>query len=133
MKTHYSGNLMLAAAIVIALNFSSCGKYEDGPSFSLMSKTSRLTGEWEVVKYDNVAPDDDIILEFEKDGDFSLTYEYDGYSYSYDGEWSWEEGKEEIEIEVDGDKSTWEVQRLTNNELWFEDPDNNLWELEKEK
>lgn len=131
MRTLYSRNLMLAAAVVIALNFSSCGKYEDGPSFSLMSKKSRLTGEWEVVKIDNTTPDEDIILEFERDGDFSFTYAYDGYSYTYGGEWEWEESKEEIEIQIGTSIILWEVQRLTNSELWFEDEDNSLWELEK--
>lgn len=32
---------------VIALAFA-CGKYEEGPKFSLESKKSRLVGEWKV-------------------------------------------------------------------------------------
>ncbi len=38
-------------AIVLAFIFSGCGKYEDGPFFSIRSKNSRLTGEWELTEY----------------------------------------------------------------------------------
>ncbi len=31
----------------LAILFGSCGKYEDGPSISLRTKTARLTGEWD--------------------------------------------------------------------------------------
>ena len=126
--------LMLAAAVVIMLNFSSCEKYEDGPMFSLNTKTARLTGEWEVVEIDSNDPMEDVklTLEFEKDGDFSFGFSYDGYSYSYEGEWEWESGKESIEVEIDGDKTEWEILRLTNDELWFEDENGQEWQCEKD-
>lgn len=132
--------LLLAATVVIMLNVSSCKKYEDGPLFSLRTKTVRLTGEWEVVEIENNDPLDDgkLILEFEKDGDFSShriysDYNYSSYCYSYEGDWEWESGKEVIEIEIDGDKEKFEILRLTNDELWFEDEDGNEWQCEKEK
>ena len=50
MKNNPKSILFLAAAAVTVLNFQSCGKYEDGPSFSLRTKKARLTGEWELVK-----------------------------------------------------------------------------------
>ncbi|MFH1121008.1 MAG: hypothetical protein V1775_14415 [Bacteroidota bacterium] len=131
--TQISNKLMLAAAVVICLNFSSCKKYEDGPMFSLMSKTARLTGEWEIVKIDGERIDDgvSIILEFEKDGDFKSTYSYDSYSYSSEGEWEWASGKESVEITLDGEKIEFEISRLTNSEFWFEDEDNEEYQCEK--
>lgn len=117
-----------------------CGKYEDGPGFSLRSKTTRLTGEWEVVKVGNQTyPYDGYTLEmeFEKDGDFKFTYSYSGGGYSYSdsetGEWEWEDKKEVIEISFDGSSYSqeFEITRLTNSELQFEDEDGNEWELEK--
>ncbi len=137
MYVKQSKKLMLAAAIVIMLNFSSCGKYEDGPMFSLKTKTARLTGEWEVIEIDKDKLSDEglkLILEFEKDGDFSVDVSYTGYSYSYsyNGEWEWESDKESIEITMDGDKMEWDILRLTNSELWFEDEDGEEWKCEKE-
>ncbi|MFT7156791.1 MAG: hypothetical protein ACI8Q1_001806 [Parvicella sp.] len=137
MKT---SNLFLAASVVLILNFSSCKKYEDGPGFSLKSKTGRLTGEWEVVQvYDSngqslLGNEYEVEMEFEKDGDFEMTYGYSyggqSYSYTYKGDWEWESDKSEIEVVMDGTKQTWEITRLTSKELQFEDEDGNEWELE---
>lgn len=125
--------LFLAATVVTILNFQSCGKYEDGPAFSLRSKTSRITGEWEVVQIgSDVYPQNgySIEFEFEKDGDFTFTYSYDGYSYSYLGEWEFSSDKEELDLIVDGSVETFEIKRLTNKELWLEDDTNQEWKLE---
>ncbi|MPL99801.1 hypothetical protein SDC9_46022 [bioreactor metagenome] len=133
MKHNYSQKLLVAACIVTTLNFVSCGKYEEGPEFSIIPKKARLTGEWEVVKVGdyNTDPSVSVILDFEKDGDFDYTYEYgSGYNYGYSGEWEWEDHKEIIEVELDGYVMDWEVLRLTNDELWFE-YDNEVWECEK--
>ncbi len=135
MNVKSSKNLMLAATVVIMLNFSSCGKYEDGPMFSLKTKTARLTGEWEVIEIDKEKPSDNgykIILEFEKDGDFSFEYSYGSYSYGAKGDWEWESDKESIEVDIDGYKMEWDILRLTNSELWFEDEDGDEWKCEKE-
>ncbi len=39
---------MIIAGLSIIIG--SCGKYEEGPGFSLRTKTARLTGEWEIDK-----------------------------------------------------------------------------------
>ena len=130
--------IMLAASLVVLLNLSSCKKYDDGPSFSLKSKNGRLTGEWTVDEINKVKTvGSTITLEFEKNGDFSFgsSYSYYGYSYSYsyDGEWDWEDGKKSVEVSIDGeDKTEWEILRLTNKELWFEDEDGQEWHCEKD-
>jgi len=127
-------NLFLAAAVVTVLNFQSCGKYEDGPGFSLRSKTSRLTGEWEVVRIGTTSfPSNgySVEFEFEKSGDFSQTVTESGYgSYSYTGDWEFASDKENLEIIIDGDLSIFEIKRLTNKELWLEDDYNQEWRLE---
>lgn len=125
--------LFLAATLVTVLNFQSCGKYEDGPAFSLRTKTSRIAGEWEVVRIGSeVYPQNGYSIEFdfEKDGDFTFTYSYDGYSYSYAGEWEFSSNKEELDLIVDGSVETFEIKRLTNKELWLEDDTNQEWRLE---
>ncbi|MDG2370036.1 MAG: glycoside hydrolase family 43 C-terminal domain-containing protein [Flavobacteriales bacterium] len=133
--------LLLAATIVTTLNFHSCKKYDDGPAFSLRSKTSRLTGEWEVVRIGSaVYPQNGYSLEFEfdKNGDFTYgtSYSYNGqnYSYAYGGEWEFSSDKEDIEITINNSVLTFEINRLTNKELWMEDASDNTdteWKLEK--
>ena len=140
MKTQ--NTLLLAAAAVTVLNFQSCGKYEDGPAFSLRSKTSRLVGEWEIVKIygQNVPSGYNFSMEFESDGDLTYSYSYSyygyNYNYSFNGEWEWEDNKETIDIQINsayGSTSTeFEVLRLTNDELVVEDENNQEWELEKD-
>jgi len=131
--------LTLLPFIIVLFFFSNCSKYEDGPGLSLRSKTSRLTGEWEIAKVNGESTTDydyydEYILEFEKDGDFHVktSYTYDNMPYSYDisGEWEWDDDKESVIITLDGDEAILEVVRLTNKELWFTVDDED-WELEK--
>lgn len=136
MNINKNKKLLLAMAVVIMLNFNSCKKYEDGPRFSLKTKTSRLVGEWEVIKIDGENfQDDNLYLEFDKGGDFTATYEYKysgtTYKYSYEGSWEWDSKKEVIEVDLEGENLEWEVLRLSKDELWFEDEANDLWECEK--
>lgn len=116
-----SKKLLMVAAIIVVLNFNSCSKYEDGPSFTILTKTARLTGEWEVVKIDNeiVNSQGKMILEFEKGGDLNIGYSYDGQSYSYDANWEWSDDKSKIKIDFDGTKSEWDITKLTNSEFCF--------------
>ncbi len=135
-KKHVS--LLMAATLVVVINFSSCKKYDDGPSLSLRTKKSRLAGEWEVVEINGQSQSNsgyDMIWEFEKDGDFKFTYEYGSYSYSMSGDWEFESDKEVLELQLDGDNVEFDIKRLTNKELWLEQtyPGSNQtdeWKLE---
>ena len=145
-KTILAGGLITAVSVL-----PSCGKYEDGPGFSLASKKSRLTGVWEIESYkengvdilNNDNNNIDIEIEFEKDGDYQLTLTntYSGYSQDYtytsfsNGEWEFSGDKEEIEFDPDNDSDfEWEIQRLTNKELHVEIKDgSDTYELEFEK
>jgi len=135
MKKSNQSLLLAAVVFVTVFNFSSCGKYDEGPSFSLRSKTNRITGDWEVVRVGSQTfPANGYSLEmsFEKDGEFEFTYSESGYgSYSYTGDWEFSNDKEDLEITQDGEVSTFEILRLTNDELWFEDEQNEEWRLEK--
>jgi hypothetical protein len=120
-----------------ALIFSGCSKYEDGPAISLLTKTARLTGEWEVVEIDQeeLGSDETMTLTFDKNGDFSMYYKYsyEGYEFTFDekGDWVWADGKEVVEVTVDGERMDFEILRLTDSELWCEDEDNYEWRCEK--
>ncbi|MFY0644907.1 MAG: hypothetical protein JXR19_10610 [Bacteroidia bacterium] len=137
MKLKHSAPLAAIATATIVFNFSSC-TYEDGPTISLKSKTGRLVGEWEIIELagNKVPSNTTYEMEFEKDGDFVLSFEYSygGYSYSDDlkGEWEWGNGKESVELEFEyGALYELEIKRLTNKELWAEDDEGEDWEFEK--
>ena len=116
------------ALVVIAVLNTACGKYPEGPGFSLRSKVGRLSGEWEVQEIDG-DDDYDLTLEFERDGSFE--WSYDGYSY--EGEWEWEDDKERIKIELDDLPYDVEfnILRLTNREMILKGGAEDEWELEK--
>lgn len=98
-------------------------------------------GEWDgkIIAGETLESDAEFILEFEDDGDLKLKYSYSytyggvTYSYSYDelGTWSWEDNKETLELKFDGEAEEFEVKRLTSDELWMTDDDNDKYEFEK--
>ena len=136
-----SKKTILAGGLLTAVSVSpSCGKYDDGPGFSLASKKSRLTGTWELEKRKIGGITQDLSnvsleIEFEKDGDFNVrTTSYNTYTYTTSGDWEFSSDKEEIEFDPDNDSNDyeWEIKRLTNKELWVEDEYGDEWEFEKE-
>ena len=126
-----SNKVLLASGLATAIGLTACGKYEDGPNFSLLTKKQRLTGDWEVEKLIDggvnlISNGYDIEMEFDKDGDFEISSSYNiteyGYTYSgtntVEGEWEFSSDKEEIELNFDdGDYQEIEITRLTNKEL----------------
>lgn len=120
-----------------AMIFSSCGKYEEGPSVSLLTKKARLTGTWELVSSETngTAIDfGDVVskttLEKDGTGSMSISGSYLGFTYNStsDLEWEFNDTKEAIKVrfkEVDDTEwDEWEestIIKLTNKELWLED------------
>ena len=113
--------------LIILISYG-CTKYDDGPAFSLRTKKARLTGEWELeeIVVNGVSQaldsDYDMIWEFERNGDFTQTMDYGSYSYNYNGEWEFDDNGEELEIEssYSGINQTFEIKRLSSNDLWLE-------------
>ena len=72
--------VIYALLILVGLQLASCGKYEEGPGFSLRSKTGRLAGEWTIEKMTVDGEDFTAFVaafitntEFTKDGDYIVT------------------------------------------------------------
>jgi hypothetical protein len=132
----------VAAAAVMTFNLQSCGKYEDGPGLSLRTKKARVVGDWDVVQIGaQLFPQGGYSLEFEfeKDGDLKYTYNYSyygqTYSYTYAGTWDFSSDKEDLDMTIDGQVQSFEIQRLTNKEMWLDDTNNGgnavqEWKLE---
>jgi hypothetical protein len=131
-------NLAIATLLVAGagLTVSSCGKYEDGPGFSLLTKKARLTGDWDAKEYvdsdgTTVADNSTDIATFDKDG----SYHFTSGSISFNGTWDFSSDKEKLEVTyTSGSTSYTESQtilRLTNKELWLKDSDGDITKSEK--
>jgi hypothetical protein len=122
------------------MGITGCGKYEDGPNFSLLSKKSRVVGDWKVksIGPDVLGTSYSIDMSFEKSGDLTVTsaYSYGGYSgnNSYAGSWNFASDKEQLSLVIDGTVELFEIKRLTNKEMWLDDDitslDGDIWKLE---
>ena len=120
-------------AVVVVLG-TSCGKYEEGPGFSLMTKSARVAGVWKLEKYvsangtvTNAEADDNTTFEFTKDGSVIITYMDGGVSFTVNGTWEFTKDKEYIKTTTTffGQPSVEETKilRLTNKEFWTVDED----------
>ena len=111
--------LFLSIAVIISLAITSCGKYEDGPGFSLLTKTARMTNKWELKSVNGQTnTGGEVVWDLKKGGDVSFSF--DGATVT--GSWEFSSDKEDLILEADGDASTWKIRRLTNKELWLEEP-----------
>jgi len=130
----------LTLAGATTLGVTSCGKYEDGPSISLLSKKARVAGDWEVKSIGTqvLGTNYSVNMSFEKSGSVQLTSTYSYYgsnqSYTYAGTWDFALDKEQLLINIDGSAQLYEIKRLTNNEMWLDDDitalDGDIWKLE---
>ena len=112
--------LFLSIAVIISLAITSCGKYEDGPGFSLLSKTARMTNTWELKSVDGeIIPAGEIVWEFKKDGEATISY---GGLGTETGTWEFSDDKEDLSLTVSGSTTNLKIRRLTNKELWVEEP-----------
>jgi hypothetical protein len=97
-------NILTSLTIALVMVLTSCGKYEDGPFFSIRTKNSRLTGEWELSEYQSTTTYGD---------GTSYTYNFNGsimtetYSSSFGGGTSsyahsetWEFDKKENSVNI---------------------------------
>lgn len=136
--------LLFVALIVASMAFSGCKKYEEGPSLSLRSKTTRISGEWKIVKqqYNGVDVDIDNIeksftYEYKKEGEFyrsSTLYP----NLKIEGTWEFNSEKTRLIIKANllGQpyNNDLTIIRLTNKELIYEEIENgdkSRTELEK--
>lgn len=106
--------------------FVSCKKYEEGPSFSLRTKTARVVNVWMIDKdIENgtqvalTADDLDDSWEFKKDGAFIYT---DPGNSTSTGTWAFTSDKKQIVLTFSPPNPltlSLTILRLTNDEFWF--------------
>jgi hypothetical protein len=130
--------LLAAICWGFILTFSSCGKYEEGPGFSLVSKEIRLEELWKLEKYmhDGVDKTDSAFhylgynyhLRFSdvNDGDYTdYAQECEGCTdqLSWTGKWRFENDKEDVVLEPNGyvqSERRYRILRLTKDDLFME-------------
>lgn len=126
-------SILFAAFAVVLL--ASCGKYEDGPGFSLRSKVSRIDGTWAVEKYseDGVDYTDsyaDVTYEFTDAGSFTISGSYFGIPFSETGTWELTSNDEDLTMVFsDGSIGVFKILRLTNSEFWLSETSSGVTEL----
>ncbi len=126
-------------SIVAVFALSSCGKYDDGPAFSLASKKSRVVNTWKIDKeFINgteqtlTADDKDDYIEFKKDGNMTMTQVSGSVSSTTSGTWDFDSKKENLVItfsysylgQTITSTSTAKILRLKSNEMWVEETEN---------
>ena len=125
---------LFAAVLVAMATIQSC-TYEEGPDLSFRSKVGRLEGRWNnTFKEDGAAPKagDSLIYDFTKENKGTATTKTKHFSGTYniatvDLDWQWGDTKEKISIKqtwggIDLGTKVYRIIRLTNKELWLENP-----------
>jgi hypothetical protein len=129
-------SILFAAVAVVLL--ASCGKYDNGPGFSLRSKKSRVVGEWTLESAvqagvditSSVTSGGTVDLKFVKDGTYTYTYNYtvlgQNINGTVNGTWDFSDDKVTLDIkDGSGNTSSSKILRLTNKEMWLEETDSN--------
>ncbi len=124
---------LLAVIMVLGIISTGCKKYVDGPGFSLLTKKSRLCGDWliEQAVYNDADITDTtkahaganfkfIIM---KDG----TYKVQGLQEDA-GKWKFGEDKDDVYFTSDkagSSEQAWRILRLKSKELWLRQTESN--------
>jgi len=125
--------LLLAIALLggTIVSTPACGKYEEGPGISLLTKKQRLCRSWDAKEYvsssgTTIADNDDDYITFEKDGTGKITIG----SIVFNGTWEFTSNKEKITSVYSNTASEVTILRLTNKELWTKDSDGDITKFE---
>lgn len=123
----FSGIILVA--LMVAMVLPSCKKYEEGPTLSFRSKTSRLVNEWKIEKYSVAAID--VTSQFQRENtDYVMNIKEDGtivYSYTnntgdpitFSATWEFNSDKTGVVITIGTVSVTNEILKLKKDELWL--------------
>ncbi|MEN9333934.1 MAG: hypothetical protein RLY35_1114 [Bacteroidota bacterium] len=123
------GLFILGAGLML---MASCGRYEEGPGFSLRSKKSRLAGDWKIKEITvNGSTTDageptlpsgyDIRLSFEKSGSGVMKEIFPGETTMESSNFTWEFKDDSLIMkDADGYRDAMRIVRLSNKDLWLD-------------
>ncbi len=106
----------------IALIFAGCQKYEDGPMFSIRTRTERVANTWEIDNYKINDTDWTSLV-----GGYSETFSKDGnYSYTWgilNGTGTWKFANSQSDIQLTGSSNqedrTLVILKLEEEQFWY--------------
>lgn len=112
------------ALSLTAAGISSCGKYEEGPGFSLMSKKARVTNTWKLTKVEVNGQDNtpsessySFTMTLKDDETLSASQTIFSLPYNVTGTWAFSSDKANLILTANSETSTYEIIRLTNKEM----------------
>jgi hypothetical protein len=126
--------ISIAASLFIAMPFSSCKKYEEGPYFSIHSKKERVANTWKVERAykngeDKTSDYSDFRITFTKDEKYTLISNEGGISLNISGTWSFINNKEDIQTTSDNEflgarlVDVYKIVKLKEKEMWVKHED----------
>jgi hypothetical protein len=132
-------NKIIRITTLIILFFSSCKKYEEGPSFTLLSKKSRLANTWRIDSYFENGVDktsdalilfQDFVLVIDKNNmKYTKTFKAIGLlNYSETGTWSLSSDQVQLDFKPDDTNIqpySWKILKLKNTSCGFSYVSNN--------
>lgn len=102
----------------------SCGKYEEGPGFSLISKKNRVTNTWLLSKVEVNGQDETpqsstytLKMTLKEDETLSASYTIFTIPYTTTGTWAFNSDKSALILTDNSGTSTNTILRLTNKEM----------------
>lgn len=134
--------ILFVVAIMASFVFSGCNKYDEGPTLTFKSNTSRISGEWKTTKAtrngvaETINPNDRITIV--KDGTLTVTYTNGVISYTVAGTWAFSSNDEIVTFTTSYVGTThsqaYNIKRLSSTQMYLEYQDgNDLYRKEYEK
>lgn len=121
-KMNFRSLLLILFIGLLAVGTQSCNKYEDGPFFSVRSRTERVANTWKIDNYKVNGNDYTSLM-----GGYTETYSKDGnFSYAWgslSGTGTWAFQNNDMEIKLVGINNTSSmtlfILKLEEKEFWY--------------
>jgi hypothetical protein len=128
--------MKILSAVLILFVLSSCIKYEEGPSFSFLTKEKRLSRSWKMEKIEYYNGMDSTYtegtlysfsLDFRKDKTLVYAKESNGTLVEINSTWDWHLGTWGLTLDltenipVNNGLRNYQILRLSKKELWIYD------------
>jgi len=135
MRTMTTASIL--ASITLATLSVGCGKYDDGPDFSLRSRNERIANTWNVENATKGGSDvtsffTQYELKMSKDGEATLSANYAlgdlTFEFATSGSWELVNKDEDLKLDFENNDAdeTYEILRLKEDELWLREKDSDL-------
>lgn len=106
---------MIAVVAIGSLFLASCGKYEEGPGFTVRTAKARASGDWKLTSLTVNGTDytsslgGTITMTVDKDGTYKTTYSSTAGTNETTGTWTFNDDKTTISFTESGSSSTADV------------------------